>query len=167
MKIFIILIIIILLLIILYNFNDINNKEKFISYIPSYNTYNYDQRYCKNCNEKSVLDCGSCYNCGICVKNNISTCKSGDIDGPENDVDCDQWIYGNFTNRSYFPYYYNYYYPYYYDMFYPPYYYDGLYYNTTYNYPSHEIRDIKYKRNNKHYDRNDRNDRKDRKDRKK
>ena len=115
-----------------------NTKEKYVTY--------YDQRYCKACNEKSVLDCGTCNNCGICITNNdnqtVSKCVSGDKDGPS-DAKCDTWVYGaninpvnNINNIPSVPYYYNYYYPFYNDMFYPPFYYDGLYntgYNSTYN----------------------------------
>jgi len=127
---YIIITILVILILILFNYNDMT--ENFITY---YNL-GYDQRYCKSCDDKSILNCGSCNNCGICVQGNISKCVSGDIDGPENNNDkCNQWIYGsNYINKynsytipdSYsIP---NYYTPYYYDMFYPPYYYDGLYY---------------------------------------
>lgn len=117
-KYIIILIILFIILIFLYNY-----KEKYVSY-PYVGTYTmrYDQRYCKSCKDRSILDCGSCYNCGICVKDNVAKCVDGDADGPDNAV-CDQWIFGGNLTSSRVPYFYGYYY----DMFYPPYYYDGLY----------------------------------------
>ena len=129
---YIIILIIMLIIILLLA----SHKENYISYIDR------SQRYCKSCDEKNILDCGECTNCGICVNGNSATCTSGDMDGPT-DAQCEKWIYGSALNNYYnditytVPYYYNYYYPLYNDMFYPPYYYDGLYtprrYNRTYN----------------------------------
>jgi len=114
-----------------------NQYENFPYYFNTFD--NYDRRYCKNCNSKSILDCGNCYNCGICIKDNISTCESGDIDGPDT-KQCDKWIYNsdqiivNSYNQYYNQYYNRYYNPYnnpYYNRYNNPYY-NPYYYNRNY-----------------------------------
>jgi len=118
------LVIFIIVLIFLYNY-----KENYVSYVnPNLGSYTmrYDQRYCKSCKDRSILDCGNCYNCGICVKDNVAKCVDGDADGPDDAV-CDQWVFGGNLTSSRVPYFYGYYY----DMFYPPYYYDGLYHRRN------------------------------------
>jgi hypothetical protein len=128
---YIFIVIIILIIIYLYK----HNEEYFITYYDD--NLGFDQRYCKSCDDKTILNCGECNNCGICIQGNISKCISGDIDGPSNKVKCDKWIYGSNNSINYVaprvPFYYNYYYPYYFDMFYPPYYYDGIYYSRGYS----------------------------------
>jgi hypothetical protein len=99
----------------------------------------YYNRYCSNCNLKSILNCGECFNCGICIKDNISTCESGDIDGPESKK-CDKWIYNSNINSELYYNYYPYYYPYYYN-----YYYDYPYYRSNYSRRNHNHN--KYKSN--------------------
>jgi hypothetical protein len=86
-------------------------NENYVTFYSPFKSM-YNQRYCSDCKSKSILTCGDCFNCGICVKNNVSTCESGDITGPDS-MSCDQWIYN--TNEVA----YNYYVPYYYDYYYP------------------------------------------------
>jgi len=139
-------IILVLFVIILIKYNV---KEEFISYydwfsLPYTTSYwGYDQRYCKKCKEKLITDCTNCYNCGICVKDNISTCESGDADGPKV-AKCDKWIYGTNTIGTPIvqPVTIPWYYGYYYDMFYPPYYYGSGYSGSTYSYPRYRHREI-------------------------
>jgi hypothetical protein len=121
-KYIIILVVLFIMLICLYNY-----KENYVSY-PYVGTYTmrYDQRYCKSCKDRSILDCGNCYNCGICVKDNVAKCVDGDANGPDDAV-CDQWVFGGNLTSSRVPYFYGYYY----DMFYPPYFYDGLYHRRN------------------------------------
>lgn len=125
---YIIIFIIIVFLVILLR----NHNENFPYY---YNTFDisdmYDRRYCKDCNSRSILNCGNCFNCGICIKDNISTCESGDIDGPDT-KHCDKWIYN--SNKVIYDYYNPYYYnPYYYNHYYYGYY-DYPYYRTKKRY---------------------------------
>jgi len=141
-KYIIMFLIIFFLVILLRNYN-----ENFPYY---FNTYNlYDRRYCKNCNSRSILNCGECFNCGICIKDNISSCESGDIDESEK-KQCDKWIYNSDIFINYNPYYYNSQYnPYYYNSYYNPYYNPYYYgYYRYYDYPYYRIKN-KYNKQKK------------------
>jgi hypothetical protein len=140
MNIYIIIFIILVFLVILLR----NHNENFPYYYDM-----YDKRYCKNCNSRSILDCDNCFNCGICIKDNISTCESGDIDGPDT-KQCDKWIYN--SDQVIFNNYNPYYNPYYnsYNPYYNPYYYrynDYPYYYRYNDYPYYRTKNKSNKEN--------------------
>ncbi|AYV76882.1 MAG: hypothetical protein Barrevirus3_2 [Barrevirus sp.] len=47
---------------------------------------------CSNCNERTLLGCGNCLNCGVCTTNfGTSTCEAGNKQGPYYKDDCVYW----------------------------------------------------------------------------
>lgn len=45
--------------------------------------------------QSSAIQCLQCGQCGISVKNGISKCVPGDVNGPAFQDDAQEWIYGN------------------------------------------------------------------------
>ena len=53
---------------------------------------------CRNCDNLTYIDCINCKNCGFCIdQRGFGKCVSGNINGPNDKLDCMQWNFGDNT----------------------------------------------------------------------
>jgi hypothetical protein len=53
-------------------------------------------QFCRTCEGKTLNQCTSCFNCGLCVDSNgNSSCIGGDYKGPYNYEKCARWYSGD------------------------------------------------------------------------